>query len=92
MHEIVRRIVIGVYSDGFIHAGNLAYVTLLALFPWLRTERGVELAGCLAEHSVLQTDMIAIGFGVHAFVEPASFTLVRPSSWWSAGKPRRVFR
>lgn len=32
--EILRRIVIGVYSDGFIHAGNLAYLTLLALFPF----------------------------------------------------------
>jgi len=34
VHEIVKRIVVGVYSDGFIHAGNLAYVTLLALFPF----------------------------------------------------------
>lgn len=31
---IVKRVVIGVYSDGFIHAGNLAYLTLLALFPF----------------------------------------------------------
>lgn len=33
-YEVVRRVVIGVYSDGFIHAGNLAYLTLLALFPF----------------------------------------------------------
>lgn len=32
--EVVRRVVIGVYSDGFIHAGNLAYLTLVALFPF----------------------------------------------------------
>jgi membrane protein len=32
--EVLRRIVVGVYSDGFIHAGNLAYLTLLALFPF----------------------------------------------------------
>ena len=32
--EVVRRVVIGVYSDGFIHAGNLAYLTLLTLFPF----------------------------------------------------------
>jgi membrane protein len=31
---IVRRVVVGVYSDGFIHAGNLAYVTIVALFPF----------------------------------------------------------
>jgi membrane protein len=34
VYTIVKRIVIGVYSDGFIHAGNLAYLTLLALFPF----------------------------------------------------------
>jgi membrane protein len=32
--EIVRRIIVGVWNDGFIHAGNLAYLTLLALFPF----------------------------------------------------------
>jgi membrane protein len=32
--EIVKRIAIGVYNDGFIHAGNLAFLALLALFPF----------------------------------------------------------
>jgi membrane protein len=32
--EIGRRVVIGVFKDGFIHAGNLAYLTLLTLFPF----------------------------------------------------------
>lgn len=32
--EIAKRVAIGVYTDGFIHAGNLAYLTLLALFPF----------------------------------------------------------
>ncbi len=32
--EVVKRVAIGVYSDGFIHAGNLAYLTLVALFPF----------------------------------------------------------
>ena len=32
--EFARRVVVGVYNDGFIHAGNLAYLTLLALFPF----------------------------------------------------------
>ena len=32
--EIVKRVAIGVYNDGFIHAGNLAYLSLLALFPF----------------------------------------------------------
>jgi membrane protein len=32
--EVIKRVSIGVYNDGFIHAGNLAYLSLLALFPF----------------------------------------------------------
>ncbi len=32
--EVVKRVAIGVYNDGFIHAGNLAYLAILALFPF----------------------------------------------------------
>ena len=32
--EIIRRVALGVYSDGFLHAGNLAYLTLLTVFPF----------------------------------------------------------
>lgn len=32
--EFWRRVLVGVYNDGFIHAGNLAYLTLIVLFPF----------------------------------------------------------
>ena len=32
--EVLKRVAVGVYNDGFIHAGNLAYLALLALFPF----------------------------------------------------------
>lgn len=32
--EIGRRVISGVLADGFIHAGNLAYLSLLTLFPF----------------------------------------------------------
>jgi len=32
--EVTKRIAIGVYNDGFIHAGNIAYLSILALFPF----------------------------------------------------------
>jgi membrane protein len=32
--EVVRRVAVGVYNDGFIHAGNLAHLSVLALFPF----------------------------------------------------------
>ena len=33
--EVVKRVAIGVYSDGFIHAGNLAFLALLSIFPFV---------------------------------------------------------
>jgi membrane protein len=33
--EVIKRVAVGVYNDGFIHAGNLAYLALLALFPFV---------------------------------------------------------
>jgi membrane protein len=33
-YEVMKRVVVGVYSDGFIHAGNIAYLALLTLFPF----------------------------------------------------------
>jgi membrane protein len=32
--EVTKRVLVGVYNDGFIHAGNLAYLSVLALFPF----------------------------------------------------------
>jgi len=31
---VAKRVVVGVYNDGFIHAGNLAYLALVTLFPF----------------------------------------------------------
>ena len=32
--QVVKRVAVGVYSEGFIHAGNLAYLALVSLFPF----------------------------------------------------------
>ena len=34
---VLRRVWTGAYYDGFIHAGNLAYMTILAMFPFFVT-------------------------------------------------------
>jgi membrane protein len=33
--EVVKRVAMGVYADGFIHAGNLAYLALMTVFPFI---------------------------------------------------------
>lgn len=32
--EVFKRVVVGAYTDGFTHAGNLAYLSLVTLFPF----------------------------------------------------------
>lgn len=34
LFTVLNRVISGAWEDGFIHAGNLAYMTLLALFPF----------------------------------------------------------
>jgi membrane protein len=35
--EVLKRVATGAWFDGFIHAGNLAYMALIALFPFMIT-------------------------------------------------------
>ncbi len=32
--EVMKRVAVGTYNEGFTHAGNLAYLSLLTLFPF----------------------------------------------------------
>lgn len=38
---IIKRVAVGTYFDGFIHAGNLAYMALLSLFPFFITTTAI---------------------------------------------------
>jgi len=56
--EVAKRAGLGVYNDGFIHAGNLAYLALMTLFPFFITAAAVlSLLGQSAE-----TQRTVIGF------------------------------
>lgn len=48
--EVLKRAGTGVYTDGFIHAGNLAYLALMTVFPFFITAAAVlSLLGQSAE-------------------------------------------
>lgn len=54
------------------------FAFLLAFFPWLRTSRGAEVALGGAKQladGLLQSDILACGFGVHIFAEPEVFVM-----------------
>ncbi|CAA9499376.1 MAG: Ribonuclease BN [uncultured Sphingomonadaceae bacterium] len=67
--EVIKRVGTGVFNDGFIHAGNLAYLALLTLFPFFivaaavarifgRTEGGM--ATVLAVLQTMPPDVAAV--------------------------------
>jgi membrane protein len=59
--EVIKRVAVGVYNDGFIHAGNLAYLALMSLFPFVIVAAAVARLfgqtqeGLAAVHGILQT-------------------------------------
>lgn len=59
--RVIKRVAVGVYSDGFIHAGNLAYLALVSLFPFVIVTAamarllGPGAEGMSAVNAVLQT-------------------------------------
>lgn len=88
--DVVKRVAVGVYYDGFIHAGNLAYLSLIALFPFFITAAAVaslignNAGGAAAVEAVLQ----AVPAGVAAVVrEPVLGVLnarTGPLLWFGA--------
>jgi membrane protein len=83
--EVGKRTVIGVYSDGFIHAGNLAYLTLITLFPFFILMAALaNLFGRSADTvAALAGFLQALPQGIRAVVEkPVLDVLQARSSGW----------
>jgi membrane protein len=58
-YEVLKRVAVGVYNDGFIHAGNLAYLALLSLFPFVIVAAAVaRLLGATEEGMVAVYGML----------------------------------
>src|SRR3546814_20360369 len=50
--EIAPRVAVGPYNEGFIHAGNLAYLSLMTQFPFFIVEQArASISGRLPEDS-----------------------------------------
>ena len=71
--EVIRRIAIGVFNDGFIHAGNLAYLSLLTLFPFF------IVAAAIAQVIGPQFDIQAVVRSVLSALPPAVATMIEAS-------------
>ena len=62
---VAKRVAVGVYNDGFIHAGNLAYLSLLALFPFfiVAASIGAISAACSSASPPVESEpQLELGF------------------------------
>lgn len=88
--EVLKRVVVGVYSEGFVHAGNFAYLSLVALFSFCivaaaiagalgQTESGIALI-----EAFFQTVPPGVADALRGPVESAMTARSGPLLWFGA--------
>lgn len=82
--EVTKRVWIGAYNDGSIHAGNLAYMMIIALFPFFIT--AAWLFSAIGEPSqraaAINTVLIALPPVVANVIEPVARSVIDARSGW----------
>ncbi len=81
---VLRRVWIGSYYDGFIHAGNLAYMAILALFPFFIAVAAIFSA--IGEPAQLDASidamLVAVPPMVAKVIAPVAHDVVAARSGW----------
>lgn len=82
--EVVHRVVTGVWDDGFIHAGNLAYMTMLAIFPFFIVMSAVFAAlGEQGEQEAsIHAFLTALPHVVRQVLEPVARDVIHARQGW----------
>lgn len=83
-YQVASRVLVGAWNDGFIHAGNLAYMTVLAMFPFFITGAALfSLAGEEGERAAaINTVLIALPPVVGNVIRPVALSVISQSSGW----------
>ena len=88
--EVVKRVAVGVYNDGFIHAGNLAFLALMALFPFfivataLATLLGQTESGSLTVATILSQLPPQVALTLRDPISEALNARTGPLLWFGA--------
>lgn len=79
-----KRVVVGTYTDGFIHAGNLAYTAILALFPFFIVTAAIltALGEAGQREASLHAFLSAAPPVVAAALEPVALKVMDARSGW----------
>lgn len=82
--DVTKRVLIGAYNDGFIHAGNLAYMSVLAIFPFFITGAAAfAFIGEEAERAaIIDTILFALPPVVGNVIEPVARDVITARSGW----------
>jgi membrane protein len=82
--DVLQRVFVGTYNDGFIHAGNLAYLAVLSIFPFFIT--GAAIFSLIGEESERAATINAILFAlppvVGDVIAPVARSIVAERSGW----------
>jgi membrane protein len=81
---VMKRVWVGAYQDGFIHAGNLAYTAILALFPFFICIAALfSLLGASADAAESLHDFLtALPRDVAKVIEPVARDVMAARSGW----------
>lgn len=82
--EVLKRVWIGVYNDGLIHAGNLAYMVLIALFPFFIVGAAIfSLVGETSQRAMaINTVILALPPVVAQAIAPVGRAVVEARTGW----------
>ncbi|NNC53556.1 MAG: YihY/virulence factor BrkB family protein [Erythrobacter sp.] len=81
---MAKRTLVGTYNDGFIHAGNLAYLAMLAIFPFFIL--GAAIFSAIGEESERAATINAVLYAlppvVGNVIEPVARDVIQARSGW----------
>lgn len=82
--QVVKRTAVGTYNDGFIHAGNLAYLAMFSIFPFFIL--GAAIFSLIGEESERAATINALLFAMPPMVgnviEPVARDVVAARTGW----------
>lgn len=82
--EVTKRVLVGAYNDGFIHAGNLAYMAMLAIFPFFIL--GAAMFSAIGEEAdrtaTVDAILLALPPIVANVIEPVAKSVIDARSGW----------
>ncbi|MEM7689125.1 MAG: YihY/virulence factor BrkB family protein [Pseudomonadota bacterium] len=82
--EVLRRTLVGTFNDGFVHAGNLAYLSMLSIFPFFILAGALfQLVGEAAEQRmVIETILQSMPPTVRGVIAPVAENVIGARSGW----------